>query len=171
MPATVQTLGIDRMSVEDRLALVQEIWDSIALEAERSPLTEAQRQEVDRRLAAHQANPLAAIPWEQVEAEVMARLRQGISRSGCCPKPGPSSLKPPSGTTSSAPGLGVDFVRRVRAVLNSIAADPQRHVAVYGDVRKASVSRFPYVVLYREELGEVIVISVFHTARDPSIWQ
>ena len=37
--------------------------------------------------------------------------------------------------------------------------------------RKAVVSRFPYVVLYREEAGEVVVISVFHTARDPSIWQ
>ena len=74
MPATVQTLGIDRMSVEDRPALVQEIWESTALEAERSPLTEAQRQEVDRRLAAHEANPDAATPWEQVEAEVMAQV-------------------------------------------------------------------------------------------------
>jgi len=76
MPITLQTLGIDRLSVDDRLALVQEIWDSIAIEAERSPLTDAQRQEVDRRLAAHQANPGAAIPWEQVEAEVMERLHR-----------------------------------------------------------------------------------------------
>ncbi|MBX6315333.1 MAG: type II toxin-antitoxin system RelE/ParE family toxin [Isosphaeraceae bacterium] len=64
------------------------------------------------------------------------------------------------------PGLGVDFT-----VLNRIAANPQLHAAVYGDVRKARVSRFPYVVPYREEPGEVIVIAVFHTARDPSIWQ
>lgn len=76
MSATLQTLGIDRLSVEDRLALVQDIWDSIAIEAERSPLTEAQRREVDRRLAAHQANPDAAIPWAQVEAEVLDRLRR-----------------------------------------------------------------------------------------------
>ena len=76
MPANLQTLGIDRWSVDDRLVLVQEIWDSIAVEAERSPLTAAQRQEVDRRLAAHRANPGAAIPWEQVEAEVMARLQR-----------------------------------------------------------------------------------------------
>jgi putative addiction module component (TIGR02574 family) len=76
MPATLQRLGIDQWSLDDRLALVQEIWDSIAVEAERSPLTDAQRQEVDRRLAAHRANPDAAIPWEQVEAEVMARLQR-----------------------------------------------------------------------------------------------
>ncbi len=46
---------------------------------------------------------------------------------------------------------------RVRTVLNHIAANPELHVAVYGDVRKARVSRFPYVVLYREEPGEVIL--------------
>jgi putative addiction module component (TIGR02574 family) len=76
MSTTLQSLGIDRLSVEERIRLVQEIWDSIAAEAEKVPLTEAQRREVDRRLAAHQANPQAAIPWEQVEAEALDRLRQ-----------------------------------------------------------------------------------------------
>ena len=74
MAVTLQSLGIDQLSVADRLRLVQEIWDSIAAEIERMPLTEAQRQEVDRRLAAHRANPQATIPWEQVEAEALARL-------------------------------------------------------------------------------------------------
>lgn len=76
MPPTLQDLGIDRLSVEDRLALVDAIWESIASDAERCPLTEEQQREVDRRLAAHRANPQAAIPWEQVEAEALARLRQ-----------------------------------------------------------------------------------------------
>jgi putative addiction module component (TIGR02574 family) len=39
-------------------------------------LTEAQRRELDRRIAAHEANPSAAIPWEQVQAEALARRRQ-----------------------------------------------------------------------------------------------
>ena len=76
MAPTLQSLGIDKLSIEERIRLVQEIWDSIAQEIERSPLTESQRQEVDRRLAAHRANPQATIPWEQVEAEALARLRQ-----------------------------------------------------------------------------------------------
>jgi putative addiction module component (TIGR02574 family) len=74
--ATMQALGIERLRVADRLAFVQEMWDSIAAEVERTPLTPEQREEVDRRLAAHQANPQAAIPWEQVEAEALARLRR-----------------------------------------------------------------------------------------------
>jgi putative addiction module component (TIGR02574 family) len=72
----MQALGIDKLSIPERMRLVQEIWDSIAAEVEASPLTESQRQEVDRRLAAHRANPQAAIPWEQVEAEALARLRR-----------------------------------------------------------------------------------------------
>ena len=68
-------------------------------------------------------------------------------------------------------GLGVDFVARVRDVLRRIAAQPRLHAAVYQDVRKAVVSRFPYIVLYREEPAEVVVISVFHTSRDPDEWK
>jgi putative addiction module component (TIGR02574 family) len=76
MGVDLQALGIDRLSIAERIALVQAIWDSIAADVERAPLTEAQRQEVDRRLAAHRANPQAAVPWEQVEAEALARLRR-----------------------------------------------------------------------------------------------
>jgi plasmid stabilization system protein ParE len=68
-------------------------------------------------------------------------------------------------------GLGVDFVAKVGDVLRRIAANPRLHAVVYQDVRKAVVKRFPYVVLYHEEPGEVIVIAVFHTSRDPSVWQ
>jgi plasmid stabilization system protein ParE len=38
-------------------------------------------------------------------------------------------------------------------------------------VRRALVTKFPYVVLYREDQGEIIVIAVFHTSRNPSVWQ
>lgn len=68
-------------------------------------------------------------------------------------------------------GLGVDFVARVGDVLNRIAANPQLHARVYGDVRKAVMRQFPYGVLYREDTGEVVVIAIFHTARDPALWQ
>ena len=69
------------------------------------------------------------------------------------------------------PGLGLDFVRRVREVLIRIAANPRLHATVYREVRKAIVRRFPYVVLYQEEVDEVLIVSIFHTARDPSAWK
>ena len=76
MPPTIEALGIDRMSVAERLALVEAIWDSIAPQTEVAVLTDAQKAEIDRRWAAHQANPEAAVPWEQVEAAALARLPQ-----------------------------------------------------------------------------------------------
>jgi putative addiction module component (TIGR02574 family) len=76
MPPTLQALGIDRLSIEDRIALAMAIWDSIAAEPHRPLLTEAQRQELQRRLDDHQANPDDVVPWEQIKAEALARLRR-----------------------------------------------------------------------------------------------
>jgi putative addiction module component (TIGR02574 family) len=64
------------MSVEDRIALAQAIWDSIAAEPHAPLLTEAQRQELQRRLDDHQANTNDVVPWEQVKVEALARFLQ-----------------------------------------------------------------------------------------------
>ncbi|MEI7867476.1 MAG: type II toxin-antitoxin system RelE/ParE family toxin [Candidatus Methylumidiphilus sp.] len=68
-------------------------------------------------------------------------------------------------------GLGVDFVTRIREVFKRLAVNPKLYAMVYRDVRQAIVTRFPYVVLYREVQGEILVISVFHTAQNPTLWQ
>lgn len=72
MSASLKSLGIERLSVEERISLVEEIWDSIA---ECTPLTEAQRLELDRRLQDHEANPDDVVPWEVVKASITARLK------------------------------------------------------------------------------------------------
>ena len=74
MSPTMKELGIDRLSVEDRLALVHEIWDSIPVEPGRTYLSDAQRHELEHRLAEHAANPTDVVPWEQVKADAVARL-------------------------------------------------------------------------------------------------
>jgi putative addiction module component (TIGR02574 family) len=74
MPSLLVSLGIDRLSVEERLQLVQEIWDSITPDVEQFPLTDAQREELDRRVAALDAGPTNVIPWEEVEARARARF-------------------------------------------------------------------------------------------------
>ena len=73
MATILQSLGIDRLSVDERIALVQQIWDSIAAEADRTPLTGPQRQELERRADDDHANPADAVPWEQVKAEALGR--------------------------------------------------------------------------------------------------
>lgn len=76
MGASLKSLGIDRLSVEERMALVEDIWDSIALESSALPLTDAQRSELDRRIAEHEANPDDVVPWEDVKASMGQRLRK-----------------------------------------------------------------------------------------------
>jgi putative addiction module component (TIGR02574 family) len=60
------------LPVEDRMRLVEAIWDSISAVPEALPLTEWQKQELDRRLAEMESDPDAGIPLE----EVFARIRR-----------------------------------------------------------------------------------------------
>ena len=76
MPPTLESLGIDKLSLDEQVALAHAILDHVTEEAANAPLTEAQKREIDRRLEAHTKNPEAAIPWEVVEARLLAKVRQ-----------------------------------------------------------------------------------------------
>jgi plasmid stabilization system protein ParE len=69
------------------------------------------------------------------------------------------------------PGMGTNFITNVQDVLDGIAAMPRMHQAIYKDVRRAVVKKFPYTVLYLVEPDQILVVAVFHSKRDPSIWQ
>jgi plasmid stabilization system protein ParE len=68
-------------------------------------------------------------------------------------------------------GLGSDFVTEVQKVLDAIANPPLRYPLVAKDTREGPVRRFPFCVYYRVRPDRVVVIAVFHTSRNPSIWQ
>ena len=76
MSVSLRSLGIDRLSVEERLALVEDLWDSIAGESAAMSLTDVQRAKLDRRLADHEANPNDVVPWEEVKASIATRLKR-----------------------------------------------------------------------------------------------
>jgi len=73
MSSTMKSLGIDQLSVAERILLVEEIWDSIADAPDEVPLTDAQRSELDRRLDAYEADPHAGSTWEEVKARLRDR--------------------------------------------------------------------------------------------------
>ena len=64
-------LDIDQLTVPQRLELIALLWDSIPDSVDDLPLPESHRRELERRLAAADADPKAGSPWE----EVRARLR------------------------------------------------------------------------------------------------
>jgi len=52
-----------QLSVQERVQLAEDIWDSIAAHPETLLLTDPQRQELDRRLDAHAKERGAGRPW------------------------------------------------------------------------------------------------------------
>ena len=60
-----------KLSVSERIQLVEDIWDSIAAEESTAvELSQAQMDELHRRVAAHRADPSTAIPWEEVRSKL-----------------------------------------------------------------------------------------------------
>ena len=58
------------LSVAERILLVEDIWDSFAEAPETLPLSAAQKEKLDRRLAAYHRNPSAGSPWHDVVARI-----------------------------------------------------------------------------------------------------
>ena len=65
--------AITALSIDERIALVQAIWDSIAAETDQLPLTDPQKREFDRRIADLDANPENVLTWEEIKARVRGR--------------------------------------------------------------------------------------------------
>jgi putative addiction module component (TIGR02574 family) len=65
-----------RLSLPERLQLVEDLWDSIAAEAECLPLSDWQKAELERREAAYQQNPSLAGDWEEAKQRILARHDQ-----------------------------------------------------------------------------------------------
>lgn len=60
-----------KLSVSERIQLVEDIWDSIAAEASNTiELSQAQKDELHRRVAEHRVDPSTAVPWEEVRSRL-----------------------------------------------------------------------------------------------------
>ncbi|MEH1918193.1 MAG: addiction module protein [Nostoc sp.] len=70
MDITATLNEIATLSVEDRIRIVQAIWDSIAAEQVYPDLTNAQKQELDRRTADYNSNPDNVLTWEEIKASI-----------------------------------------------------------------------------------------------------
>lgn len=65
-------IDISKLSREERLDLIEELWDSLSADPETIRLTEAQTNELDRRLVEMDQDDTLGIPWETV----LARIRK-----------------------------------------------------------------------------------------------
>jgi len=68
-------INIETLSLEERLQLLDELWDSLCETPEAIPLTDAQREELDRRLDDLEREGPTGIPWEEVLTRIRSRIR------------------------------------------------------------------------------------------------
>jgi len=75
VPMTMPAIDIDKLTTEQRLHLLEMLWESLRKSPEALPLTDAQREELDRRLDELDRGDVATIPWEEVKRQLHGRKR------------------------------------------------------------------------------------------------
>lgn len=59
------------LTIPEKLQLIEEIWDSVVMDADQIPLTQSQKQELDRRLASYQNIENEGESWEVVKRRII----------------------------------------------------------------------------------------------------
>ena len=67
-------IEIDNLTVEERLELIESLWESLVVDPSNIPVTDVQKQMLDERLDEIDAGDDAGIPWEDVKARIHKRL-------------------------------------------------------------------------------------------------
>lgn len=68
------------------------------------------------------------------------------------------------------PGLGEQMRAEVRAALLRLRRWPLSCPTERGDIRRLTLGRFPYKLLYSVESDHIYIIAVAHQHREPSYW-
>lgn len=70
---------------------------------------------------------------------------------------------------SERPGLGLEFNMSVDALLTAITQQPTLFRQVRGPIRRAVLKRFPYTSHFLDEPSGIVVLAVYHAARNPRV--
>lgn len=76
MAPDIHLLGLDQLPPEDRLAVAEALWESVARDVASAAVPPTQLAELERRLADSIARPEAVVAWEDVKARALARARK-----------------------------------------------------------------------------------------------
>ncbi|MGQ0698864.1 MAG: type II toxin-antitoxin system RelE/ParE family toxin [Panacagrimonas sp.] len=72
---------------------------------------------------------------------------------------------------SRSAGLGGDYLQEFEQVMEHVVEAPHRYrIERKPNIRRASLTRFPYKVIYRELEGYVQVLAISHKRRRPAYW-
>lgn len=63
-------MNIQQLSTSEKILLIEDLWESVRAESDNSPLTEAQKLELDKRLAAFELDGELGDTWENVRDRI-----------------------------------------------------------------------------------------------------
>ena len=67
---------VDAWPVEDRIRLMNELRDRLVDQGHETEVSDEMKAELDRRLAEDDAVPDDIVPWEEVKAQGLTRIRR-----------------------------------------------------------------------------------------------
>ena len=70
---------------------------------------------------------------------------------------------------NKAPGLGEEFLRMFYACASEISWNPFLYTKAHIDFRRCLMRRFPYSIYFIIEESNIIVLGLFHCARNPCV--
>ena len=168
MKPTIQSYGIDKLTVDERLDLIDQIWDSLPESSEPTAIPDWHIPILEERLAEAEATPAFLSPGEKY----WGSLRRPMSV--------PLILRPKAEEDirnlqiefeAIRAGLGNRFLTRVRETLERIEFMPKMYGVVWRRVRAAPIKKFRHVIYYVSNASSTEVIAVVHGARRRSSWQ
>ncbi len=68
------------LSTVERIELAQDLWDSVATDANAYSLSAGEVKEIESRLQEHRANPHAVVPWEQLRTQLGLPPQSRVAR-------------------------------------------------------------------------------------------
>jgi len=71
---STRAVDIEKLNAEEKLRLIEELWESLNDDPSQIPLTRTQREELDRRLDEIDKGDDAGIPWDEVLNRIRKRL-------------------------------------------------------------------------------------------------
>jgi toxin ParE1/3/4 len=66
--------------------------------------------------------------------------------------------------------LGVNFLDIIEEAVAEIAEHPHTWPEIDYEIRRRVVRRFPYSILYRIHIDEIIIVAVMHQKQKPNYW-
>ena len=157
-------IDIAKLTPDERLRLIDELWESLRATPEAVRLTPQQKESwIAGSTSSTAATSRSCRGTKSGAGSEPTWSDQGlVSASGSRGRPRRGSL-----VRGRAPGLGGAFASAVERAVDHALSFPEAYPVVHRDARRYLIERFPYCLYFRAEGDGVIVVALLHASRDP----